>query len=112
MRSRLDRRAFVRIAASGALGACACGELLAQSTAAAVALATLPLAPDVLLITGAGANVVVVAQPQGLLLVNGGHFSAAAALRALLREHLPKHSVQIVVNTGLWGHARELGGII
>jgi len=62
-------------------------------------LAATDLGSDLLLVRGAGGNVVVRGSSAGLLLVDGGSAEQAGALRALLSEHWPSAPVEVLFNT-------------
>jgi glyoxylase-like metal-dependent hydrolase (beta-lactamase superfamily II) len=72
---------------------------LARAQAAAGALTAMDLAPDLVMISGAGANVVALASDEGLLLVDGGSEAHAAALQSVLAERWPGRPVATVFNT-------------
>jgi glyoxylase-like metal-dependent hydrolase (beta-lactamase superfamily II) len=61
-----------------------------------------PLADSLFAISGAGANVVVLAGPDGLLLVDGGLAQHSGALLALLAERWPGKPVRTLFNTNWW----------
>src|SRR6202000_2408360 len=74
---RLDRREFLNSSLWTAAGLPACYAALGAGTAIAAdshetAITATPLTENVVLITGAGANVVAVKGPDGLVLVDGG----------------------------------------
>jgi glyoxylase-like metal-dependent hydrolase (beta-lactamase superfamily II) len=66
---------------------------------AAQGIGVTELAPELLLIAGAGANVVALGTPDGLLLVDGGAAPHAAALQRTLAERWPDRPVRILFNT-------------
>jgi len=84
-----------------------------SATAAGVVAAALPrfaagqqaglkltdLAADLVLVEGAGANVVALGTADGLLLVDGGADAHAAALQAALGERWPGRAVKVAFNT-------------
>jgi glyoxylase-like metal-dependent hydrolase (beta-lactamase superfamily II) len=72
---------------------------LARGQAAAGALSAMELAPDLVMVSGAGANVVALAADDGLLLVDGGSEAHAAALQGALAERWPGRPVATVFNT-------------
>lgn len=57
------------------------------------------LGDDVFVVTGAGANVVVDAAGDGLVLVDSGRAESAAALTRLLAERWPGRPLELVFNT-------------
>jgi glyoxylase-like metal-dependent hydrolase (beta-lactamase superfamily II) len=65
----------------------------------APALATTELAPGLLAIAGAGANVVALAGPSGTLLVDGGAADRSTDLLALLDERTGGKPVEVLFNT-------------
>jgi glyoxylase-like metal-dependent hydrolase (beta-lactamase superfamily II) len=67
--------------------------------ARAQAPALTDLGPELVLLSGAGANVVALASADGLLLVDGGAEAHAAMLRGALAERWPGRPVAIVFNT-------------
>jgi glyoxylase-like metal-dependent hydrolase (beta-lactamase superfamily II) len=66
-------------------------------------LALTQLEPDLVLLSGAGANVVALASPDGLLLVDGGTEAHAAALQGVLAQRWPGRPVKIAFNTNWRG---------
>jgi glyoxylase-like metal-dependent hydrolase (beta-lactamase superfamily II) len=62
-------------------------------------LAATRLAPHVLLVRGAGGNVVVVSQPEELLIVNGGVAERAPSLTALVDREFPGQRARVLFNT-------------
>src|SRR5690242_13149907 len=66
---------------------------------AAGSLSVIDLGPDLVLVSGAGANVVALASADGLLLVDGGAEAHAAALQGALGQRWPNRPVQIAFNT-------------
>jgi glyoxylase-like metal-dependent hydrolase (beta-lactamase superfamily II) len=72
---------------------------VAGAQAAAPALTLTDLGPDLVLIQGAGANVTVLATADGLLLVDGGAASHAAALQSVLAERWPGRRVEVLFNS-------------
>ena len=66
---------------------------------AAPALTSTELAPDLVLIQGAGANVTVLATADGLLLVDGGAAPHSAALQGVLAERWPGRRVEVLFNS-------------
>jgi glyoxylase-like metal-dependent hydrolase (beta-lactamase superfamily II) len=77
---------------------------LAFGQASGPPLEVTDLGSDLALISGAGANIVVLAAGDGLLLVDGGAGQHTAALQGLLAEHWPGRSVGIVFNSNWREH--------
>lgn len=63
------------------------------------ALAITDLGSDLALVSGAGANIVVLAAADGLLLVDGGAGHHTAALQGLLADRWPGRPVEILFNS-------------
>ena len=63
------------------------------------ALRLTELAPDLTLISGAGANVVAAATADGLVLVDGGTEAHSAALKGVLAERWPGRPAAVLFNT-------------
>jgi glyoxylase-like metal-dependent hydrolase (beta-lactamase superfamily II) len=97
MHSALTRRQALIGATAGLLAARWPG--LAGAQAAAGALTSTDLGSDLVLVSGAGANVVALASADGLLLVDGGAEPHAAALQRALAERWPGRLVKIAFNT-------------
>lgn len=93
-----NRRDFVRTLVGGAVGLSLARPAFAQAAAASPITST-PLTDTVFLISGAGANIVVLAQPDGLLLVNGGLAERSAALLQHLDEQFAGKRVRVLFNT-------------
>jgi glyoxylase-like metal-dependent hydrolase (beta-lactamase superfamily II) len=72
---------------------------LAAAQTAADAPAMTDLGSDLVLVSGAGANVVALAAADGLLLVDGGSEQHAAALQGALAQRWPGRPVKIAFNT-------------
>ena len=68
MGERITRRQVLAATSAGALAAALPRAVLPQATG----LVARELAPDLLLVTGAGANVVALGTESGILLVDGG----------------------------------------
>ncbi len=98
-----NRRQFLQGIAGGAAGwTLAAGGLtgLVPTRAhAAEALAVTHLSDELLLITGAGANVVALVQPEGVLLVDGGDAEHSAALLKTVSQAAGGHPVVMAFNT-------------
>ena len=71
----------------------------ADSISPAPNFSAVSLADSLLQITGGAVNVVVLVQPEGLLLVNGGPKAQAPALKAYLDTHFPGKPVKVLFNT-------------
>lgn len=101
MEAAINRRQALIGATAGLLAAR--WPRLARAQAAAGALTSRELAPGLVLVSGAGANVVVLATEEGLLLVDGGAEANAAALESALAERWPGQPLSILFNTN-WRH--------
>jgi len=79
-----NRRQFLQTLAGGAAGwslaATGLASLRPATALAADTLTVTHLTDDLLLISGAGGNVVALSQPEGVLLVDGGDAEHSAAL--------------------------------
>jgi glyoxylase-like metal-dependent hydrolase (beta-lactamase superfamily II) len=92
----LNRRQVLAAAA----GFAAAGTVrLGFGQAAGQGLGVAELGADLLLVAGAGANVVALGTPDGTLLVDGGAAPHAAALQRALAERWPDRPVRILFNT-------------
>jgi cyclase len=65
-------------------------------------LAAMPLADDLVAIRGAGANVVVLVAPDGLLVIDGGAAERSDALLDYLAQRWPGLPVLTLFNTNWW----------
>jgi glyoxylase-like metal-dependent hydrolase (beta-lactamase superfamily II) len=72
---------------------------LGRAQAAASDLTATALEPDLLLVSGGGANVVVLANADGLLLVDGGTAKDAGALQHALAERWPGRRIEVLLNS-------------
>ena len=90
-------RRQVLIGATAGLLAARWPRLARAQAAGAVSLTD--LGPDLVLASGAGANVVALASADGLLLVDGGAEAHAAALQGALGQRWPGRPVKIAFNT-------------
>ncbi len=97
MGARLTRRQALSAAAAGLLAAGAPRLGLGQATGESFEVTD--LGSDLTLIRGAGANVVVLATPSALLLVDGGASRHSAALQRALAQRWPGRRVEILFNT-------------
>ncbi len=97
MESALTRRQALIGATAGLLAAR--WPRLARAQAATGALTSTDLGPDLVLVAGAGANVVALASADGLLLVDGGSEAHAVALQGALAQRWPGRPVKIAFNT-------------
>lgn len=95
MGERITRRRILAATSAGMLAAALPRAVLAQTTG----LVARELAPDLLLVTGAGANVVALGTEGGILLVDGGLEARAEALLELLAERWPGRSLEVLFNT-------------
>ena len=101
MEAAINRRQALIGATAGLLAAR--WPRLARAQAAPGALTTTDLSPGLVLVSGAGANVVVLATADGLLLVDGGAEAHSAALQRALAERWPGRPLSIVLDTN-WRH--------
>jgi len=97
MLSKSNRRDFMR----ALLGAAAGASVLRMAFAAPgdSAITATPITENLTLISGAGANVVVLAQPEGLLLINGSLPERTADLLKFLDNQFKGQRVATVFNT-------------
>jgi glyoxylase-like metal-dependent hydrolase (beta-lactamase superfamily II) len=95
MAARVTRREVVAAGAAGAVAA-VCTRLAAAQSAL---LRLTELAGNLVLVAGAGANVVAFATGDGVLLVDGGFAAHAAALERALAERWPGRRVATVFNS-------------
>ena len=102
-----NRREFVRSLAGAVAAAAVAGERRV-ARAAEPTLAVAELRGGLVLIGGAGGNIVARAHGGALLLVDSGSPGSAAALRALLTERYAGASVELLFNTH-W-HLDHTGG--
>ena len=72
---------------------------LAPAQGAAGAVTLTDLGPDLVLVSGTGANVVVLATAEGLLLVDGGAVQHSAAMMRVLADRWPGRRVEVLFNT-------------
>ncbi len=87
------------------LGARSASAGTSAGTSAADALTVTPLADDLLLITGAGANVVALSRPEGVVLVDGGDAAHSAELLKALSHATGGRPVVTAFNTHWhWPH--------
>ena len=92
-------RRHVVAAATAAVFVAAAGRSTRAQGAKGVDLKLTDLAADLVLIEGAGANVVALGTADGVLLVDGGLAEHSAALTAALRKRWPGRRVGAVFNT-------------
>jgi glyoxylase-like metal-dependent hydrolase (beta-lactamase superfamily II) len=107
MRMTSDRRRFLKTLVGGAasLSLAAGGARLSWAASAAAPLTVTHLTDDLLLITGAGANVVALSGPDGVLLVDGGDAAHSDALLATLRQATGGRPIVTAFNTHWhWPH--------
>src|SRR5262245_5429593 len=104
------RRDFLYVLLGGATGLCLPSRGFGQEPPALqprpgtgqkkpTALTATRLTDNLSLITGAGGNVVVVAGPDGVALVNGGRAEQCSALLKLVGEQAPGKRVTTLFNT-------------
>jgi glyoxylase-like metal-dependent hydrolase (beta-lactamase superfamily II) len=96
MAARFTRRRIMEATAAGAVAAF-WPRLGAAQTAAPLRLTD--LAPDLVLVQGAGANVVALGSADGVLLADGGTEAHAAALERALAERWPGRPVALLFNS-------------
>ena len=101
-----SRRRFFRTLAGVAFAGL--GARVARPQAADGSLAMAELRGGLALITGAGANVVVLARPEGLLMVDSGSPESAPNLQRFVMERFSAATVQALFNTH-W-HLEHTGG--
>ncbi len=94
-----SRRQFIGTCVGGVVGAGLPGAVAARGLDDPPALTLTRLAPSVALVAGAGGNVVVVSQPEGLALVNGGSLERASELSGLLTREFPGQPIRVLFNT-------------
>jgi cyclase len=92
-----DRRDFLRMCFTGAVGVCVPFALRGQT--GNVSLQALKISDNLVLISGAGANVMLVAGPDGLALVDGGLPEHSAELLSLVAEQGQSNPVKVLFNT-------------
>jgi len=98
MKISLDRRSFVTsLGVTAALGALAPDALRARESTGK--LVTERLADQLLLVRGAGANVVVARDAAGLAFIDGGLAANSAALLSLAQRELDSKQVHTLLNT-------------
>ena len=104
-----NRRQFLQTLAGSAAGwslaAAGLGGLRPGVARAADALTVTHLTDDLLLISGAGANVVALSRPEGVVLVDGGDAAHSAALASAIRQATGGRPVVTAFNTHWhWPH--------
>src|ERR1700752_3943008 len=88
MASAPDRRDFLGILLGGAAGLALPAHAFQRAAdSKAGAIAATRLAPNLILVTGAGANVVVVEGPDGLAMINGGLPARSSELLNVVADH-------------------------
>jgi glyoxylase-like metal-dependent hydrolase (beta-lactamase superfamily II) len=105
--SRSRRRLLGSLSAACLLPSSLLGALPRKAAAASAALTAEPLGQDLLWIRGAGANLLVLKDAQGLVFVDGGLKANAAAVQQLAQQRLGPGKVHTVINTH-W-HAEHTG---
>jgi glyoxylase-like metal-dependent hydrolase (beta-lactamase superfamily II) len=99
-----DRRVFLKTFVGGA-ASLSLGARLAWASSSAAPLTVTHLTDELLLINGAGANVVALSGPDGVVLVDGGDAAHSAALLATLRQATGGKPVVTAFNTHWhWPH--------
>jgi glyoxylase-like metal-dependent hydrolase (beta-lactamase superfamily II) len=100
MKTMLSRRHFVNsVSAAAVLRSAALSTLPARLFAAGAALKATALADGLVLIRGAGANVVVLRDDKGLAFIDGGLKANSAELLKLAQVQLGKTAVHTLINT-------------
>jgi glyoxylase-like metal-dependent hydrolase (beta-lactamase superfamily II) len=92
-----DRRSFIRTLVGGAAALSLSGRVSGRESSSPVTATR--LSEDLALITGAGANVVVVSAPDGLLMVNGGLPARSAELTKVIANEFGTARIQALFNT-------------
>lgn len=97
----LTRRGFLEAAALSSAGVALAGAPFGtlQAREARAKLAAQQLAPNLALVTGAGANVLAFGAPEGAMLFDGGTRANAAALLKLALQSVNAKSAHSLVNT-------------
>ncbi len=95
----LSRRHFIRTALETTAGASLCCTAAAPSWSRGPSLSVTPLGGTLFLLTGAGANVVAAAGPEGLVLVDGGLQGRSGELLGAALEATSRKRVQALFNT-------------
>jgi cyclase len=88
------RRDFLRTLAGSAAGLA-----LSRSSSAQAPIMATKLADNYIHITGAGSNVLLVNEPEGVLLVDGGSQEHSAELLKVVAEHSDGRKIQALFNT-------------
>jgi cyclase len=97
MFSRPTRRTFLTTTAGGAIGLALPRATFGQGSPATIAATK--LSENLLEITGAGANVMVLTGPDGVLMVDGGLPDRSADLLRLVAKHTGERPVRVLFNT-------------
>jgi cyclase len=97
MVSALNRREFLTRTAGGAMGLALPRVAYGQESPATIAATK--LSENLVEITGAGANVIVLTGPDGVLMVDGGLPDRSADLLRLVAEHTGERPVRVLFNT-------------
>jgi cyclase len=92
-----DRRDFLRLCMSGTVGLCV--PIFVRGQSGRASLQALKLSDSLILISGAGANVVLVVGPDGLAMVDGGLPEHSAELLSLVSEQGHSNPVRVLFNT-------------
>lgn len=99
MAASLNRRAFLRTTLTGLAGAAASPWLLDNALAKASPLTSTRLSDDLLMISGAGGNVIAARDAQGALMVDGGLRERSAELVKLVKRELSVKRIHTLFNT-------------
>jgi cyclase len=108
MKTMISRRCFTgSLSAAGLLQGIGLGAVSGRALAADARLASQSLGDGLLWVRGAGANVVAIKDPQGLLFVDGGLRQHAGAVQTLAERTLGRGRAHTLINTH-W-HAEHTG---
>src|SRR5215813_9982791 len=91
-----NRRAFIRAALTGAVGASFSYRALAQN--APPPITATKLTPDLVMLSGDGGNVAIVIGPDGLLMIDGGLPERSADLIKAVAD-VDRHRIATLFNT-------------
>ena len=103
----VTRRTVLNATLAGAASLCAPGFATAalRSAKEKAEITVAPLADDLLLLQGAGSNVVVATSPQSLLMVDGGSPERSGELLKLIAKHTGGRPIETLLNTHWhWDH--------
>jgi glyoxylase-like metal-dependent hydrolase (beta-lactamase superfamily II) len=94
-----NRREFVGTVLKGAAGLSLSGHMFARAEEHAGPITSTRLTDNMVLLTGAGGNVVVVTGPDGVLMINGGLPEKSAELLKAVAGVSGTNNVQVLFNT-------------